>query len=120
MEGWAAATDDTGHFHCVKEEIFATVFVFEYKCKGFSIDDKDSIEVFFDLIPSGFPLLGIGDLFDLDVGFSDILKATRSTDTLSSLYFISSDHPDFDVGAFEGFNGLFEVLLEFILDSSDS
>ncbi len=72
------------------------------------------------MFPLGFPLLGIGDFFNLDVGFSDILKGARSADALSGFNFVASDHPDFDVGAFKGFNGLFEVLLEFIFDSSDS
>jgi hypothetical protein len=67
-----------------------------------------------------FPQLGIRDLFDLDVGFGDILEPTRPADTFGCFYFITRDHPDFDACAFECLNCLFEVLLELILDACNS
>ena len=78
------------------------------------------VEVFFNFIPLRFPLLRVGDLLDFDVGLSNILKSTGATDAFCGLDFVTGDHPDFDAGAFEGFNGLLEVLLKFVLNAGDA
>jgi len=102
-----SATYDTWHFHSIQEKVFTSFFILKYICKSFSINDQNSIEVLFDFFPFRFPNLCVSGFLNFYVGLCDILKSTRSRDTLSSLNFITCNHPDFDVGTFESFNGIF-------------
>lgn len=102
------------------KEVLTPVLILKHVGKRLAIDNKDPIKILLDLIPLNLPQLPINCLLNFNIGLSHILQSTGPTDTLGSLNLIPSDHPDFDIGAFQGLDGLLEVLLQFILDAGDT